>query len=155
MKSISGSSWAEKVQGNAVSFESLFILVTELSSFSENQSSSPSVFLFYSHFWWSKLHAWLSVTVLLPLGRISLVGAVLLWVQTMVWLPLLGICYLHTDADACDCTLGLDHHHKTERVCTERWSWETSFAALGSWCCISSVHDFIKFIGTQWVNAWR
>ena len=42
-------------------------------------------------------------------------------VQTMVWLPVLGIFNMHTDADACINTRGLNKHCK--RVCTQRWLW--------------------------------
>ena len=43
-------------------------------------------------------------------------------VRTLVWLPVSGIFHVHTDADACNCTLGLFWHHK--RVCSESWLWE-------------------------------
>ena len=36
--------------------------------------------------------------------------------QTMVWLPVFGICNVRTAVDACNCTRGLYGHRK--RVCT-------------------------------------
>ena len=45
------------------------------------------------------------------------VCAVFPCVQTMVWLPVLGIFNVHTDVDACDCTLGQYGHRM--RVCIE------------------------------------
>ena len=39
------------------------------------------------------------------------VRAVVLCVQTMVWLPVFGICNLHTAADACDDAQGLYEHY--------------------------------------------
>ena len=45
------------------------------------------------------------------------VCAVFSCVQTMVWLPVLGIFNVRTDVDACDCTTGLYRHR--ERFCTE------------------------------------
>ena len=38
-------------------------------------------------------------------------------VKTKAWLPVLGICNVRTDVDACDCTGGLYGHRK--RVCVE------------------------------------
>ena len=49
--------------------------------------------------------------------------AVFLCAQTiMVWLPVFGIFLVHTDVDACICTLGLHGHRKT--VCNGSWLWE-------------------------------
>ena len=45
-----------------------------------------------------------------------LVCAVVLCVQTVVWLPVFGGYNMHTDVDACDCTQGLYRHLK--RVCS-------------------------------------
>ena len=39
------------------------------------------------------------------------------FVQTTVWLPMLGIFNVRTDVNSCNCTRGLYGHHK--RVCTE------------------------------------
>ena len=43
-------------------------------------------------------------------------------VQTVVRLPLFGICNVRSDVDACDYTRELYGHH--QRVCTESWLWE-------------------------------
>ena len=45
------------------------------------------------------------------------VCAVLLCLQTVIWLPVFGIFNMCTDVDACDCAQGLSGHRK--RVCTE------------------------------------
>ena len=50
------------------------------------------------------------------------VRAVFLFVQTTVRLPVFRIFDVPTDADACDCTLGLYGHRK--RVSTASWLWE-------------------------------
>ena len=50
---------------------------------------------------------------------LSRVCSIFVCVQTVVWLPLSGICNVHANGHACDCTLGLCGHRK--RVCTERW----------------------------------
>ena len=50
------------------------------------------------------------------------VRAVFSWVQTKVWLQMLGTFNVLTDVNACDCTRGLYGHH--EKVCTECWLWE-------------------------------
>ena len=52
-------------------------------------------------------------------GRITWV---FLCVQTMVWLPVLGIFNMRTDVDACDGTQGL--YGRRKRVCTGNWFWE-------------------------------
>ena len=44
--------------------------------------------------------------------------AVFLCVQTMLWLPVLGIFNVRTDVDACDCTRVL---YGPVRVCTKSW----------------------------------
>ena len=43
-----------------------------------------------------------------------LVRAVFWCVQTMVWLPVLGLFNVHTDANACDSVRGLNEHRKRE-----------------------------------------
>ena len=48
--------------------------------------------------------------------------AVFSCVQTLLWLPVLGIFNMHTAVDACDCTWGLYRHCK--RVCAGSWLWE-------------------------------
>ena len=59
-----------------------------------------------------------------------LVCVVFLCVQTMLWLPVLGIFNVHTDANACDFTHTL-HGHCKIRVCTGSWLWEKN--SLLSW----------------------
>ena len=43
-------------------------------------------------------------------------------VETMVWKPMPEIFGLHTDVNACHCTLGMYEHCK--RVRTDSWLWE-------------------------------
>ena len=45
-------------------------------------------------------------------SRVDLMCTDFLCVQTMIWLPMLGICHMHTDSTTGNCTWGLCKHHK-------------------------------------------
>ena len=64
------------------------------------------------------------------------VCAVFSCVQTVVWLPVLGIFNVHTYIDACDCTRGPSAGHRW-RVCTEK-----SLAAPGTRTCVGIAPGF-------------
>ena len=82
----------------------------------------------YLHFCFQHL---LSLARNLNLGHLGKVTAAApflpvcaaLWVQTMEWLPVLGILIRRTDADGCDGTLGLYKHCKSLHW---KWLWEKS-----------------------------
>ena len=53
------------------------------------------------------------------------VCGVFLCIQTVIWLPMLGIFDVRRNANACDYTRELYEHHK--RVCTKSWLWRKNF----------------------------
>ena len=81
------------------------------------------------------------------------VCAVFSCVQTMVWLPVFGICNVRSDVDARDCTRGLCGHGKNPH-----WKLtlgEKSLAASGTRTCVSIVPGEREGVGRELVLLQR